>query len=210
MQLTPAQLLNGYANGIFPMARSADDPALSWFDPPMRGVLPVGGVHASRSLLRSLKKEPWAANLNHDFAGVIDACAARKDTWINAELRVLYIALHQAGFAHSITVTYNDQFAGAIFGISLGSAFFGESMVSWRSNGSKLGLLWMSMHLARCRFTLFDTQYLTPHLARMGGFEIPRAEYRHRLTQAIAQKSDLTAQPLPDANQVWQEITQMS
>ncbi|RNF34241.1 leucyl/phenylalanyl-tRNA--protein transferase [Paracoccus methylarcula] len=208
--LTPAQLLSGYAQGVFPMAESADDPRLFWFDPPMRGVLPVGGVHASRSLLRDLRRGGWSAHLDGDFSHVVAACADRDETWINAPLARLYDDLHRDGYAHAIEIRHHDRFAGGIFGITLGTAFFGESMMSAQRNGSKMALLWASSHLARCGFTLFDTQFLTPHLERMGGIEIPRHLYHRELAKALRKKADFLGRPLPDAGQIWQEITQMS
>ncbi len=208
--LTPAQLLSGYAQGVFPMAERADDPHLHWFDPPMRGVLPVGKIHASRSLLRDLRRGGWSAHLDTDFDRVVAACADRRETWINTPLRRLYRDLHHADHAHAIEIRYENQFAGGIFGVTLGSAFFGESMVSTRTNGSKMALLWTSRHLARCGFTLFDTQFLTPHLERMGGREIPRLVYRQQLANALRSEADFRAYSLPDSNQIWQEITQTS
>lgn len=208
--LSPAQLLGGYARGVFPMAESADDPRLYWFDPPMRGILPVGGVHASRSLRRELQRGGWSAHLNDDFGRVLDACSDRETTWINAPLADLYRGLHRGGVAHAIEIRHQGAFAGGIFGVTLGAAFFGESMVSTRTNGSKMALLWISRHLARCGFTLFDTQFLTPHLQRMGGMEIPRAEYLRRLRHALQHDADLTACALPGSDQLLQDITQTS
>lgn len=204
------QLLAGYAQGIFPMAESAQNPTLHWFDPPRRGVLPVGGVHASRSLLRDLRGGGWSAHLDGDFDAVVAACAARDETWINAPLAALYTELHQAGHAEALEIRHDGSFAGGIFGVILSGAFFGESMVSARTNGSKMALIWISSQLARCGFTLFDTQFLTPHLARMGGQEIPRAIYKRQLEQALRRPADLHGHPLPDAGQLWQEITQTS
>lgn len=197
--LTPAQLLTGYARGVFPMAESADDDRLYWFDPPMRGVLPVGGVHAARSLRRDLRRGGWSAHLDGDFDAVVAACADRETTWINAPLAALYHQLHRAGHAHAIEIRREGRFAGGLFGVTLGAAFFGESMMSAQENGSRMALLWTSAHLRRCGFTLFDTQFLTPHLARMGGIEIPRASYRSRLASALRRKADFTAQPLLSA-----------
>lgn len=208
--LTPAQLLQGYAQGVFPMADSADDPRLSWYDPPRRGIIPVGGLHASRSLRRDLRRGGWSAHLDGDFDAVVAACARREATWINEPLVRLYARLHRAGHAHALTIRRDGAFAGGIFGVTLGAAFFGESMVSARTNGSKMALLWLSSHLARCGFVLFDTQFLTPHLARMGGREISREEYHHRLSRALRRPADLLSQPLPPADQLWQEITQTS
>lgn len=192
------------------MAEGADDPRLYWFDPPLRGVLPIGGVHASRSLRRELRRGGWSADLDRDFDAVVAACAARDVTWINAQLTHLYGALHAEGRAHALAVRHHGSFAGGIFGVSLGSAFFGESMVSLRPNGSKMALIWLSSHLARCGFTLFDTQFLTPHLARLGGVEITRAAYQRALSKALARPADIRAARLPDAVQLWQEITQTS
>lgn len=192
------------------MAESADDPELHWFDPPMRGILPVGGIHASRSLRRDLRRGGWSAHLNEDFDRVLLACANRSETWINAPLFSLYRDLHHAGHAHAVEIRHEGQMAGGIFGLTLGAAFFGESMVSLRTNGSKMALLWISGHLVRCGFTLFDTQFLTPHLERMGGREIPRLLYRRKLAQALRDEADFCAAPLPDADQIWQEITHTS
>lgn len=206
----PQELLAGYANGVFPMARSADDPQLYWFDPRLRGIMPIGGAHLSRSLRQFLRRSGWTATLNEDFAGVIEGCADRPETWINAPLVDLYDQLHQAGFAHSLEIRENGHLVGGIFGITLNGAFFGESMFSRRSNASKLALVWIERHLRDCGFTLFDTQYLTAHLASMGGIEIPRARYRRMLTAALAGDADIMSRPLPGADQLLQEITQTS
>ncbi|ODT59341.1 MULTISPECIES: leucyl/phenylalanyl-tRNA--protein transferase [Paracoccus] len=197
--ITPAQLLTGYARGVFPMAESADDDRLYWFDPPMRGIIPVGGVHAARSLRRDLRRGGWSAHLDGDFDAAVAACADRDTTWINAPLAALYRQLHDAGHAHAIEVRRDGLFAGCIFGITIGGAFFGESMMSAQENGSRMALLWTSSHLQRCGFALFDTQFLTPHLARMGGVEIPRAAYRSRLAAALRRQANFRAQPLLSA-----------
>lgn len=208
--LTAAQLLAGYAQGIFPMAESAHSPELRWYSPDFRGVLPVGAVHASRSLRRDLRRGGWSARLDGDFDAVVAACASREPTWINEPLTRLYHQLHQAGHAHAVITLHQGQFAGGIFGITLGRAFFGESMVSARRNGSKMALIWLSSHLARCGFTLFDTQMITPHLITMGGSEIPRAAYLSRLRDALMGEADFHHATLPDDRQLWQEITQTS
>ena len=197
--LTAAMLLQGYANGVFPMAYAADDPQLHWFDPPWRGILPVGRVHASRSLVRSLARGGWSADARPDFDRIVAACADRPETWINAPLRRLYAELHALGHAHALSVSLDGALAGGIFGVTLGGAFFGESMFSIRTNGSKMALVWISDHLARCGYKLFDTQYLTPHLATMGGAEISRHEYRMRLARALRQRAGFHARPLRSA-----------
>ncbi|MDO5621300.1 MAG: leucyl/phenylalanyl-tRNA--protein transferase [Paracoccus sp. (in: a-proteobacteria)] len=206
MVLTPEMLLTGYAAGIFPMADSADSPDLHWYDPPLRGVLPVGGVHASRSLRRDLRRGNWSASVNHCFSDIVRACANRPETWINAPLFNLYAALHQMGHAHSLEIWHDGRLAGGLFGVSLGGAFFGESMFSARRSGSKMALLWLSAHLRDCAFTLCDTQFITPHLASMGGVEISRDEYRTRLAKALNIRAVFGSIQLPD----WQEITQTS
>lgn len=208
--INAAQMLKAYARGIFPMAESAEDPRLNWYDPPYRGILPVGGIHVSRSLLRELRRGGWSARIEQDFDAAVMACAHRPATWINEPLARLYHQLHLSGNAHAITILKEGDFAGCIFGLTLGGAFFGESMMSARSNGSKMALLWTSHHLARCGFRLFDTQLLTPHLARMGAIEISRAEYRQRLDMALTCNADFLGAELPSADQLWQEITQTS
>ena len=191
--LSPRQLLAGYAHGIFPMAQSADDPRLSWYDPPRRGVLPVGGVHASRSLRRSLRRHDWRAEVTAEFEAIVDRCADRDETWINAALHALYNQLHQMDHAHALAVHCDGQLAGGLFGVTLGAAFFGESMFSAKTDGSKMALLWLSDHLERCGYQLCDTQYLTPHLASMGAVELSRSAYRARLAAALELPADFRA-----------------
>ncbi|MFB2595629.1 leucyl/phenylalanyl-tRNA--protein transferase [Paracoccus sp. p4-l81] len=210
LRLTPRLLLSGYAQGIFPMALSQGDDELHWFDPPRRGVLPLDRFHASRSLRRTIARGDWRATLNADFASTVDACAAQDETWINAPLRRLYLDLHDLGHAHSVEVWQGDDLAGAAFGVSLGGAFFGESMVSLRTGGSKAALWWLTDQLTRCGFTLLDTQYLTPHLASLGGAEIPRAAYRRALADALPRAADLTRLPLASSQEIRQRITQTS
>ena len=137
-----------------------------------------------------------------DFQGVIDACADRDETWINAEIRRLYTALHRMGHAHSLEVWMDGELAGGIYGVTLGAAFFGESMFSRRRDGSKIALAWLVDRLRQAGFVLFDTQFLTPHLASLGGVEISRAEYHRRLAEALARHADFTAPPLPASGQV--------
>lgn len=203
-------MLWGYANGIFPMAVSASDPTLHWFDPPERGILPVGGVHTSRSMRRHLRNSGWRATLNEDFHGVLRGCADRAETWINRPLLRIYSELHLMGRAHSLEIREGDQLAGGVFGLAIGGAFFGESMFSARPNGSKAALIWLSAHLQACGFTLLDTQYPTPHLTSLGGRTISRIDYRHRLARAIRLDVDIAARPLPPAQALWQPSTQTS
>ncbi|SDD21075.1 leucyl/phenylalanyl-tRNA--protein transferase [Paracoccus isoporae] len=204
-------MLWGYANGTFPMAVSASDPALHWFDPAERGILPVGGVHMSRSMRRALRQSGWSATLNRDFAGVIAGCAAREETWINDTLFALYLELHEMGHAHSLEMRdEGGALIGGVFGLTLGGAFFGESMFSARRNASKAALLWLSAHLDGCGFTLFDTQYPTDHLQSMGGQTMPRHAYRRALARAIRLEVAIDSRPLPDRQAVLQASTQTS
>ncbi|MFI0395947.1 leucyl/phenylalanyl-tRNA--protein transferase [Paracoccus jiaweipingae] len=208
--LTARQMLAGYAAGVFPMADSADDPDLSWYDPPLRGVLPVGGVHASRSLRRSLRRGGWSASINRDFDAVLAGCADRPETWINAPLADLYRQLHAAGYTHSLEIWRDGALAGGLFGVTLGGAFFGESMFSRRSDASKLALLWLSQHLRARGFALCDTQFLTPHLASLGGQQISRDAYRARLAYSLTLSPAGFAAEVPDAESLLHDITQMS
>ncbi|WP_017997997.1 leucyl/phenylalanyl-tRNA--protein transferase [Paracoccus sp. N5] len=197
--LTAGTMLAAYARGVFPMAGSASDPQLYWFEPSLRGILPVGGVHVSRSMRRFLRHCGWQAGIDRDFAGVVRGCADRPETWINPQLFALYQELFRMGHAHSVEVYEGDRLVGGMFGLVLGGAFFAESMFSRRPNASKAAMIWVSGHLARCGFTLWDTQYPNPHLASMGGQTIPRAEYRRRLAVALRIEADFLAEPLPTA-----------
>lgn len=208
--LTPRMMLDAYAMGVFPMAASADDPELYWFEPQIRGILPVGGVHVSRSMRRVLARSSWHACIDRDFLAVVDGCADRKETWINAELHALYAELHRIGHAHSLAVYDGAHLVGGMFGLTLGGAFFAESMFSRQANASKAAMIWMSTHLARCGFALWDTQYPNPHLTSMGGLSIPRTEYRRRLNVALRKIADFTAYSLPTPQALVQEITQTS
>lgn len=208
--LTAEKMLLAYAQGIFPMAEAADDDQLYWFDPPERGILPVGGVHVSRSMRRFLRDCPWQASIDRDFSGVIAGCADRPETWINGRLVALYDRLFAMGHAHSLEIWDDRRLIGGIYGLSLGGAFFAESMFSRQPNASKAALIWMSAHLQRCGFTLWDTQYPTPHLASMGGLTISRGDYRRRLDAALQRAADFTAAALPDAQLLLQDTTQTS
>lgn len=192
------------------MAASASDPQLHWFEPTQRGILPVGGVHISRSMRRVIRNSGWHASLNHNFSGVIDGCADRPETWINTGLRQIYSQLFDLGHAHSLEIHDGDMLIGGMFGLSLGGAFFAESMFSRRDNASKAALIWMSAHLANCGFVLWDTQYPSPHLASMGGITVSRNEYRRRLASALEHQANIIAQPLPTVQALLQETIQTS
>ncbi|MBZ8118765.1 leucyl/phenylalanyl-tRNA--protein transferase [Roseovarius sp. LXJ103] len=209
--LTPALLLNAYAAGIFPMAESREDPEIYWVDPKRRGILPLDGFHISRSLARRMRRGGYTVSLNADFEGVVDGCAARDETWISAEIRSLYSALHHMGHAHSLEVWEGGALTGGVYGVALQSAFFGESMFSARVDGSKRALAHLVDHLRRCGFTLFDTQFITSHLESLGAKEISRSTYHLRLELALATRADIHAVPLDaDTHSVLQRMTQTS
>lgn len=191
--LTPEMLLQAYAIGIFPMAESRDAAELRWIDPRRRGVLPLQDFHISRSLRRKILRAPFRITTDRDFAGVMAGCADRPETWINPEIVNLTTALYLAGFAHSLEVWEGDVLVGGVYGVALGGAFFGESMFSRRTDASKIALAYLTHRLWRGGFTLFDTQFLTDHLASLGGVEISRAEYRTRLADALELKGNFDA-----------------
>ncbi|MCR8825779.1 leucyl/phenylalanyl-tRNA--protein transferase [Pseudosulfitobacter koreensis] len=210
MDLTPEILLHGYSIGIFPMAEHRDDPEIFWVDPRKRGVMPLDGFHMSRSLARAMRRSDWRVAINTDFDGTVAACADRSETWINAEIRGLYNALHRGGHAHSFELYEGDALIGGVYGVTLGGAFFGESMFSRRTNASKMALGACVDHLRRCGFTLFDTQFLTDHLASLGGVEVSRAGYHRMLEAALKDNASFTMLPPPTLYDVVQRSTQTS
>jgi leucyl/phenylalanyl-tRNA--protein transferase len=189
IELTPELMLRAYAVGIFPMAQSATEERLAWFDPDPRGILPLDGFHLSRRLARTVRTTDFTVTADMDFAGVIDGCAGggwdRPSTWINRHIRTLCLELHDMGHAHSIEVRRGDELVGGLYGVALKGAFFGESMFSTARDASKIALVHLVARLIRGGFMLLDTQFATEHLAQFGAVEIPRAQYRRRLAQAL-------------------------
>lgn len=183
--LAPAALLYGYANGVFPMAESKNDANVFWVKPKMRGILPLESLHVSHSMRRFLKKNPFEIRFDSDFEATVRACADREETWINKTIFDAYVTLFQNGCAHSVECYENGELAGGLYGVSLKSAFFGESMFSRRTNASKTALFHLVERLKNGGFTLLDTQFLTPHLASMGGVEIPQEDYLILLRAAL-------------------------
>ncbi|WP_170414411.1 leucyl/phenylalanyl-tRNA--protein transferase [Ruegeria arenilitoris] len=210
MSLSPELLLHGYSIGIFPMAENRDAPELFWVDPKFRGVFPLDGFHVARSLARRIRNCGFSVTIDQDFAGVVDGCADRADTWINAELRELYIQVHQSGYAHSLEIWEKDQLVGGVYGVTLGAAFFGESMFSRRTDASKIALAYLVDRLRQTGFRLFDTQFLTTHLASLGAIEIPRSQYRQDLDEALNANADFTTPLVQSPEGVIQRITQTS
>ncbi len=210
MTLTPELLLHGYSIGIFPMAEHRHDPEIFWVDPKRRGVLPLDGFHISRSLARRMRRVDWTVAIDQDFAGVLDGCADRAETWINDEIRALYLQLHSQGHAHSLEIYEDGRLVGGVYGVTLGAAFFGESMFSRRTDASKAALAYLVDRLNRGGFKLFDTQFLTAHLASLGGIEIPRALYQLRLADALDRRADFLGPAMATAQEVIQRNTQTS
>ena len=208
--LTPEIMLSAYAQGIFPMAESRDAGDLHWVDPRSRGVFPLSDFHISRSLARRIRQGAYRIRTNSDFSGVVRACAERPETWINDQLFGLYDALHQMGHAQSLEVWEDDTLTGGVFGLTLGAAFFGESMFSRRTDASKIALAYLVDRLKVAGFTLFDTQFLTPHLASLGAVEIPRAAYRAQLADALRRAADFNAVAVPAPQLVLQRSSQTS
>ena len=191
--LTPGQLLDAYAQGLFPMAERRDDPALYWVSPEQRGIIPLETFHIPRRLARTLRGNPFDVRADTAFAEVMRSCAApapgRQESWINGEILRLYGALHARGHAHSVECWQDGELVGGLYGVSLGAAFFGESMFSRRTDASKVALVHLVALLRQGGFVLLDTQFLTSHLARFGAIEIPRVRYLLLLQDALARRA---------------------
>ncbi len=176
-------LLQGYRLGVFPMAM--DDREIEWFSPDPRAILPLDKFHIPRTLERILRKQSFEIRIDVSFAEVIQQCAQRPETWINHEIIESYTRLNQLGHAHSVEAWQNGELAGGLYGVSIGGAFFGESMFHHVRDASKIALLALMERLREQRFTLLDTQWLTPHLQKFGAIEISRQQYLHRLSSAV-------------------------
>jgi leucyl/phenylalanyl-tRNA--protein transferase len=199
-EITPEVLLRAYACGIFPMAESADDPTLFWVEPEQRGVIPLDGFHISSRLARTVRSDRFTVTVNRAFADVIDGCAAprmgRENTWINRRIRNLYIALHRLGHCHSVEAWEGDQLVGGLYGVSLGGAFFGESMFHRERDASKVALVHLVARLIAGGFVLLDTQFVTEHLRTFGAVEVPRRRYRTELDVALLHQGNFAALPV--------------
>ncbi len=195
--ITPQMLLKAYACGIFPMADSADDPDLFWVEPEIRGIIPLDGLHVPRSLKKTLRRSRFEITVDRDFDGVVAACAEatqdRPKTWINARIRRLYGELHRMGNCHSVECRIDGELVGGLYGVSLGAAFFGESMFSRVADASKVALVHLVERLSVGGFTLLDTQFTTPHLVRLGAVEVPRKRYNKMLERAVTLPADFFA-----------------
>ncbi len=191
--ITPDILLRAYSIGLFPMAEGRDDSALFWVDPKERGIFPLEKLRISHRLARLVRSDYFDVRANVDFDAIVAACANRDKTWINAEIRRLYRDLFDSGHAHCVGAYLSDKLVGGLYGVSLGAAFFGESMFHAARDASKVALVHLVARLRKGGFTLLDTQFLTPHLARLGAVEIARADYLKRLDKAIAMPAEFAA-----------------
>jgi leucyl/phenylalanyl-tRNA---protein transferase len=204
--LTAELLLRAYAAGIFPMAESADDPELFWVDPVQRGILPLERFHLPRRLARTIRSERFTIACDRDFAGVMRSCAEatsdRPQTWINDEIVAVYSSLHRSGHAHSVEAYSGEQLVGGLYGVSLGGAFFGESMFSRVTDASKVALAHLVARLIRGGYRLLDTQFVTDHLQRFGAIEVSRARYRRLLGAALETSAYFPLAPLGGAEVV--------
>ncbi len=210
MSLTADLLLHAYSAGVFPMAEHRDDPEVFWVDPKRRGVLPLDAFHISRSLAKRIRNGGFDVTVNRAFAAVVDGCADRAETWINDEIRARYQELHQMGNAHSLEIWKDGELVGGTYGVSLGGAFFGESMFSRCRDASKVALAYLTDRLRQAGYVLCDTQFLTPHLASLGGVEITRARYRAQLREARQLEADFPRPPIPSPQLLLQRMTQTS
>ncbi|UWQ30783.1 leucyl/phenylalanyl-tRNA--protein transferase [Leisingera sp. M523] len=210
MSLTADLLLHAYSAGVFPMAEHRDDPEIFWVDPKRRGILPLDGFRISRSLAKRIRNGGFEITVNQDFGGVVDGCADRTETWINGEIRDRYLDLHLMGNAHSLEVWQDGILAGGTYGVSLGGAFFGESMFSRRRDASKVALAYLTDRLVQAGYSLCDTQFLTTHLASLGGIEVTRARYRALLREALKTDADFALPAVPAPQLLLQRMTQTS
>lgn len=210
-RLSPELLLRAYSAGVFPMSEGRDDPRVFWVDPEQRGIMPLDGFYLSRSLKRAILRKPYELTLDMNFEEVVRGCADRDETWINDTIFRGYFALHRLGYAHSIEAWDGDRLVGGVYGVTLGQAFFGESMFSTARDASKIALATLVAHLGQTGFELFDTQFLTEHLASLGAVEIEREAYRDKLEHALhSGVGEILSRPLPDPHSVVQLITQTS
>jgi len=198
-EITPDVLLRAYACGIFPMSESADDPTIFWVEPEQRGIIPLDGFRVSSRLARTVRSDVFRVSVDTAFARTIAGCAApqpgREDTWINGRIRDLYTALHRLGHCHSVEVWSGDDLVGGLYGVSLGRAFFGESMFHHARDASKVALVHLVARLIAGGYTLLDTQFVTEHLRSFGAMEVSRRHYRALLDEALKGVGDFFAMP---------------
>ncbi len=196
---TPDDLVACYKRGVFPMAESRDDDGFFIVDPEWRCIFPLDGFHVPRRLARTLRSGRFSFTINRDFAGVLDGCAApgpdREDTWINPEIRALYLEMHRRGLAHSVEARIGGEMVGGLYGVAIGGAFFGESMFSTATDASKAALVHLAARLHFGGFKLLDAQFVTPHLEQFGAQTLPRRIFQALLGVAVETRADFAALP---------------
>ena len=194
---TPELILRAYQAGIFPMAEDADADDLFWVSPQLRGIIPLDAIHISKSLRKTLRTHPYSIKTDQDFAAVIKGCATagtdRETTWINGAIRRLYGQLFDRGFVHTVEVWEGTELVGGLYGVSIGAAFFGESMFHRKTGASKIAMAHLLERLRAGNYRLLDTQFVTDHLRTFGGIEIPREDYELRLADALGHEADWSA-----------------
>ncbi|MFC5396115.1 leucyl/phenylalanyl-tRNA--protein transferase [Bosea vestrisii] len=212
--ITPEILLRAYAAGVFPMAESADDPGLFWVEPEIRGIIPLDAFHLPGRLARTVRSDRFDIRIDHDFARVIAACAEsrpdRAETWINGRIRALYGELFQLGYVHTVECWREGRLVGGLYGLSLGGAFFGESMFHRETDASKVALVHLVARLRRGGYRLLDTQFQTAHLSQFGTREVPREAYRELLDAAVAADGDWWAWPAGQAVSGGEALAELS
>jgi leucyl/phenylalanyl-tRNA--protein transferase len=193
-QITPDLLLRAYAMGLFPMAEQRESKSVFWVSPEDRGVIPLGDFHVPRRLARTVRSDRFEVSVDRDFDSVIRACAeaapGREQSWISADIVALYTALHRQGHAHSFECRQDGALVGGLYGVSVGAAFFGESMFSRARDASKIALVHLVARLIHCGFELLDAQFLTDHLSQFGAIAITREVYLRDLESAIAKPAE--------------------
>lgn len=188
--IAPQELLNAYANGIFPMADSRDDPEAKWYTSRRRGIIPMDEFRVSSNVQRIVRNQHYHIKFDYNFRKVMEGCADRDSTWISGEIIDSYYRLHKLNYAHSVSV-YNKKWelVGGQYGVSLGAAYFGESVFGWAKEASKVALYWTHQALQQGGFELWDTQFWSEHLAQFGCVEITAEEYEKRLKSTLRKKA---------------------
>jgi leucyl/phenylalanyl-tRNA--protein transferase len=189
MEITPELLLQAYRIGVFPMGERRDDPKLYWLDPRLRAILPLDAFHLPQRLRRTVRQGRLEVAADTAFADVVRACAEPRpghpESWINEPIVDLYTELHRRGHAHSIECRLDGHLVGGLYGVSVGAAFFGESMFSRERDASKVALVHLVARLIKGGFRLLDCQFMTEHLRSFGAIEVPREQFRALLGEAI-------------------------
>jgi leucyl/phenylalanyl-tRNA--protein transferase len=211
----PDALIDCYRRGVFPMAETRDDNRILLVDPHERGILPLARFHVPTRLARRIRTDPFDITINQDFEGVMHGCAApgpgREDTWINGDILHLYTALFRMGFAHSVEVRRDGALIGGLYGVSLGAAFFGESMFSRATDASKIALVYLVARLKVGAYRLLDAQFHNRHLEQFGCEVLSRGAFKRRLDDALLHRGDFFAMPQDwRGAQVLQSITHTS